>query len=271
MAIILVLGAELQAATSIAGAYPERAVTFVSDQAILDGADLPNVTMTFGKPEHRAMLMRDAGDVIALCPRWLEPQSAPPLSRLFGEIERHFPGRMLPVFERPHAEGRWILKGDRWHRPDAPLSGTWQQLADVTDPHGCGLVYQAWVESAATIMAVGRRARGTQLGCVQISDERFFWDNILQAAETIDAPDIVTATLEILDALDYRGYFSLNWLRTAQGLRLSSLRPVPRAVFQLFRKGGIDLFDDTAGVRTAKAGLRMVAMPTYVSYRRLGP
>ena len=81
MSDITVLGAELQAATSIAGAYPERAVTFVSDQAILDGSDLANVSMTFGKPEDRAMLTRDARDVIALCPRWLEPQSARPLSR----------------------------------------------------------------------------------------------------------------------------------------------------------------------------------------------
>ncbi len=269
MADITVLGAERQAATSIAGAYPERAVTFVSDKTILDGADLPNVSMTYGEPEDRAMWMRNAGDVIALCPRWLEPQSTASLSQLFGEIERGFPGLMLPVFDRPHAEGRWILKGDRWHRPDAPLSGPWQQLADVTDPHGCGLVYQAWAESTATVMAIGRRARGTQLGCVRIFDERFFWDNILQAAETIDAPDIVKASLEILDALDYRGYFSLNWLRSAQGLRLSSLRPVPRAVFRLFRKGGIDLLLDSAGVHTANAGLRMVAMPTYVSYRSL--
>jgi hypothetical protein len=118
-------------------------------------------------------------------------------------------------------------------------------------------------------LAIGRRTQGTQLGCVQVFDERYFWDNILQAGETVEAPDVATATLEILDALDHRGFFSLNWLRTTQGLRLSSLRPVPRAVFQMLRRGGVDLLEHSAGTRIAKAGLRMVAMPTYVSYRRL--
>ena len=93
-------------------------------------------------------------------------------------------------------------------------------------------------------MAIGRRGHGTQLGCIQIFDERFFWDNILQAGEAVHVPDVAAATLHILDALDHWGFFTLNWLRTAHGLRLSSLRPVPRAIFQMFRCGGLDLLDD---------------------------
>jgi hypothetical protein len=263
---ILVFGAEKQAATSIACAYPDRTVTFVSDHTIVDGDDLANVRMVFATPGDPPVVPSNAQHT-ALCPRWLMKEN--PLSYLFEKLQRAHPGIMLPVYEHPASQGRWILKGDRWHRPDAPLSGTARQLEDATDRHGCGLVYQPLVESLATIMAIGRRAQGTQLGCLRIFDERFFWDNILQAAETIDARDVLAATLEVLDALEYQGFFTLNWLRTVDGLRLSSLRPVPRAIFQMFRRGGVDLMDDPDGVHVVVAGLRMIARPTYVSYRRL--
>ena len=265
---ILVLGAERQAASSIACAYPDRTVTFVSDHTILDGDDLPNVRMVFAAPDDPPVLTSNA-QLAPLCPRWLMKENPLPLSRIFERLERAHPDTMLPVYERPTSQGRWILKGDRWHRPDAPLSGTALQLKDATDRHGCGLVYQPLVRSSATIMAIGRRAQGTQLGCLRIFDERFFWDNILQAAETVDAPDVLAATLEVLDALEHQGFFTLNWLRTVDGLRLSSLRPVPRAIFQMFRRGGVDLMDDPDGVHVVVAGLRMIATPTYVSYRRL--
>jgi hypothetical protein len=268
MSHIFVFGAERQAATSIACAYPHRKVTFVSDHTILDGDDLPNVRMVFATPGNPPVMPSNT-QYAALCPRWLMKENPLTLSGLFKKVERGHPGIMLPVCERPASEGRWILKGDRWHRPDAPLSGTARQLEDATDRHGCGLVYQPLVESLATIMAIGRRAQGTQVGCLRIFDERFFWDNILQAAETVDAPDVLAATLEVLDALEYQGFFTLNWLRTVDGLRLSSLRPVPRAIFQMFLRGGVDLMDDPDGVHVVVAGLRMIATPTYVSYRRI--
>ena len=92
MADVLVLGAEAQAATSIACAYPERTVTFVSDDAILDGSDLPNVRMQFAKPTDREMLTRAAGQqLVPLCPRWLAQEAALPLSRVFEKLEHHTP------------------------------------------------------------------------------------------------------------------------------------------------------------------------------------
>jgi hypothetical protein len=272
MTEVLVLGAEAQAATSIACAYPERTVTFVSDDAILDGSDLPNVRMLLAKPADREMLMQGVGQqLVPLCPRWLAQEAGLPLSRVFEKVEHHYPGRMLPVRDRPGADGRWIVKGDYRHRPDVPLSGMSQQLEDVTDPHGCGLVYQPLIEASATIMAIGRRGQGTQLGCIQIFDERFFWDNILQAGEAVHVPEVVAATLHILDTLDHWGFFTFNWLRTSHGVRLSSLRPVPRAIFQMFRCGGLDLLDDPPGVKVLRAGLRMIATPTYVSFRSVSP
>jgi hypothetical protein len=269
MADIVVLGAEAQAATSIACAYPERTITFASNEEILDGTDLPNVRMVFAKPQDWERLCHTAVQTVPLCPRWLLPHAAISLSRVFERLERCSPGLMLPIFDRPTAKGRWIIKGDRWHRPDAPVSGSLQQLEDVADPHGCGLVYQPLCKITRTIMAIGRRGYGTQLGCVRIFDERFFWDNILQAGETVDDPDVTAATLQVLDAIDHQGFFTLNWLRTEYGLKLSSLRPIPRAVFQMFRCGGVNLLNDVPGVKVVRAGLQMIAAPTYVSYRKL--
>jgi hypothetical protein len=163
-----------------------------------------------------------------------------------------------------------VVKGDRWHRPDAPLVGTAEEIDDVTDAHGCSIVYQPYRKATGTIVVVGRRGAGTQLGCLRVHDERFFWDDILQAAETIDAPDIVAASLEVLDALDHRDFFTINWLLTSDGPRLTSFRPVPKAVFQMYRRAGVDLLEDPTSMRVVRAGLRMIAMPTYISYSRLG-
>jgi hypothetical protein len=264
---IVALGAEAQAATSLASAYPDHGVTFVSDRDILDGSDLANVHMVLAKPADRAKFA--AGHVVPLCPRWADAEAA--LSEIFARLERELPGRALPVFTEPGSHGRWMVKGDRWHRPDNPLSGTAQELADIVDAHGCGLVYQPSVEVEATIMAIGRRLGpgAVLLGIVRVLDERFFRDVVLQAGETIDAPNVVAASLDVLDVLDHRGFFTLNWLRTGEGLRLSSFRPVPRAIFQIFRRGGIDLLQPASSVKTTAAGLRFIADPHYVSFERL--
>jgi hypothetical protein len=269
MTDVFVLGAETQAASSLACAYPDFAVTFVSDHDVVDGWNLPNVQMLYATPLERAKFSLPGVNVVPLCPRWVDPNTSLPLSRLFERVECDFPGRMVPVFSRPGGQGKWAVKGDHRHRPDAPLAGTARELDDIADVHGCGLVYQPFCNVSATILAVGHRGAATQLGCVQVFDERFFWDNILQAGETVDTPDVVAASLEILDALEHRGFFTFNWLRTDSGLRLSSLRPVPRAVFRMFRKSGIDLLDSASATRIVPAGLYMIAAPTYVSYQRL--
>jgi hypothetical protein len=270
MTDVMVLGAEAQAATSIACAYPKLPITFVSDQGIIDGSDLPNVRMTFASPKERDKLARATWQTVPLCPRWLGPDALP-LSEVFDRLERRHPGRMLAIHDRPPTNGRWIIKGDHWHRPDAPLSGTTQQLADVTDPHGCGLVYQPCIDAAATIMAIGRREHSdsVSIGLVAVFQERFFRNAILQAGETVEAPDVLDATFEILDLLDHRGFFTLNWLQTKEGPKLSSLRAIPRAIFQAFLRAGVDLLRTTSGHNVAAAGIKFIAAPTYVSFRRL--
>jgi hypothetical protein len=269
MRSIVALGAEAQAATSLASAYPDNTVIFVSDRDILDGADLPNVRMVLATPSEKAKFAESADDVVPLCPRWVDGDTS--LSSASTRLARDQFGRVIPVSYRPGASGRWHVKGDRWHRPDNPLAGNAGELADVADTHGCGLIYQPHVEAAATIMTIGRRYEGgaALLGVIDVFDERFFRDVILQAAETIDAPDVVELSLEVLDMLDHRGFFTLNWLRTGDGLRLTSFRPVPRAIFQIFRRAGVDLLAPTSAMKVVPAGLRFIANPHYVSFERL--
>ena len=107
------------------------------------------------------------------------------------------------------------------------------------------------------------------IGVVEVFRERFFRDVILQAGETRDEPEVLKASLEALETLDHRGYFTLNWLRFDDGLKLSSLRPVPRAVFRSFLLGGVDLLSVAATTKVVAPGVRLIADPTYVSYERL--
>jgi hypothetical protein len=269
MTTIVVLGAEKQAATSLALAYPECEVLFVSDCDILDGSDLDNVRMTRAAPGEMFEFVAPADHVVALCPRWLREDFA--LSRTFPLLESVVPGCCLPVQTSCPSSGTWMVKGDRWHRPDAPMWGPFHHVADIVDVHGCGLVYQPYCNSKATIMAVGRRrGRGAVLiGVIEVLQERFFRDVILQAGETVEANDIAELSLKLLEALDYRGFFTLNWLRTTDGPKLSSFRPVPRAVFQTFRRGGLDLLDPVSTVKVVRSGLRFIADPTYTSFARL--
>jgi hypothetical protein len=266
---IVALGAEKQAATSLAMAYPEAEVLLVSDSDILDGADLGNVRMVRGDIGDGPRFTEKADRVVVLCPRWI-PQP-PALSEMMPRIERAFPGRCLPVQRKPPAGGEWIVKGDLWHRPDAPVVGDPAQLSDLTDQHGCGVVYQPYVEATGCVMTIGRRddAGAVSMGVIEVFEERYFRDAVLQAGETIDAPALRDASLDVLDALDHRGYFTLNWLRTADGDRLSSVRPVPRAAFAALLKGGVDLLGTANGVTVARPGIRFIANPHYTSFRRL--
>ena len=97
---ILVLGAERQAASSIACAYPDRTVTFVSDHTILDGDDLPNVRMVFASPDDPPVLPSER-ELAPLCPRWLVKENPLPLSAIFekagaGPSGHHAAGTRAP-------------------------------------------------------------------------------------------------------------------------------------------------------------------------------
>lgn len=264
MTEINVLGAELQAAASLASAFPEQRFIFVSDQAVVDGWDLPNVRFRRAEP---SSWQRSPTD-IAVCPRWVEQPDRHALSVIMPAIATDFAENVLRVQPRPGETGQWIAKGDRWHKPDAPRSGTAFALGDVEVPAGCGVVYQEQAASEGQFAAIGRRAQtgAASLGIFRICQERFFRDAIIQAAETIDAPDLVDLSLSVLDSVRHEGFFTLNWLETENGYRLSSVRPVPRAVFATFRRAGLDMLAEPTVTQACPGGFRFISWPHYSSY-----
>jgi hypothetical protein len=267
---IYVLGAEAQAACSLALAFPERRFVFVSDCAVIDSWDLPNVRMLHGEPQQAASFAAQ-GNVIPLSARWRPDPEATGLSRLFPLLEERLPGAVLPLVARPGDTGQTIAKGNLWHRPDHPPSGSARQLADLEDPHGCGLVYQKMIATEGTVMAIGRRAGSgaVALGLFRVLVERFFRIDLIQATESVAIPDLVRRSREVLAALSWDGWFTMNWVLGQAGPRLSSFRPVPKSVFRCFREAGIDLLARRLEDALLPEGLRMVAQPHYAEFQWL--
>ncbi|HEX3146647.1 MAG TPA: hypothetical protein VHR66_01005 [Gemmataceae bacterium] len=264
---IVLLGAEKQAATSAALAYPERQFRFVSDQPVLDGWDLPNVTFTQGTPGNVAL--EKGEEAIALCPRWLPVDQQRPLSEVMPVLYDAFPGMILPVSYSPFPGQPCIVKGDRWHRPDSTITGANLDPADVGDPYGCGTVYQPHWPAEQHLIVVGHKfgSGGPAAGGFRIHSESCARDDVLAAGETID-DEILHPTFAALIRLQHRGFFTFNWLKRGNEYRLTSFRPAPRAVFGTFRNANINLLAPT-GLAIAPPGYKFVVDITYTSYRRL--
>jgi hypothetical protein len=260
---IALLGAEKQAATSIALAYPERTFTFVSDQHVLDGWDLSNVRFQYSTPElFRPKLGEEA---IFLCPRWLPTNRQRQLSELLPKLDLD---TILPVFQAPVPGLNCIVKGDRRHRPDGTIVGLDLDPADVGDPYGCGTVYQPFWKAEQNLLVVGRRAaQATHLGIFRIHSESCARDDVLAAGETIADEFVQSQSLRIANDIRHEGFFSINWLRSGSEYRLTSFRPVPRAVFATLRNAGIDLLSPISTNQIANAGHKFVV--DFTSYRRL--
>lgn len=267
---IVVLGADQQAATSLAIACPERRFLFVSDCPVNDGWDLKNVRFMYATPQ-QVQGKFDDRPAIALSARWSEQPTQFSLLRILSAVEIRIPGTVIPGSAKLESDGKWVVKGDCWHRPDLPVSGTKVQLGDIGDPHGCGLMYQPFIRSGQTIMAIGRCARlgPVAMGLFRVFSERHFRIDFIQAAETIDDPALARLSREVLMALEWDGWFTLNWIWVDGMMRLSSLRPVPKGVFGCFRRGGIDLLGAPSGDATLVSGLRMIASPHYSEFEWL--
>jgi len=263
---VRLLGAERQAASSMALAYPERRFAFLSDQTVVDGWDLPNVNIHYATPDDQTWA---SGLSVTLCPRWLTENERArwSLNATFKHLAEASFEHLLPVQSSPESSGIWQVKGNVFHRPDAPESGKAMALADIVDPHGCGLVYQPKLATLASYLVMGRRLEDrVALGVMRIHAERFFRDDVIQAAQTVRHPFLVEQALRVLDSLSYQGYFTLNWVETNTGLFLSSFRPTPRVGFRTLRDNGADLLSPTSGTSVAAPGGGFVAQPHYASY-----
>lgn len=270
MTRIVAPGAEVQAASSLALAYPDRHVLFVSDQPVIDGWDLPNARFHYATPSSWRATVAPGDVIVPMSARWLADEDWS-LSRTLAVAATTIGAtHVAPVHDKPDATGVWQAKGNRWHRPDMPVEGPGSELAGLNDPHGCGIVFQRQLPSIGTMMTIGRFGRqASALGIFRVFEERFFRDVILQAAETVAEPQLVERSLAIASALNLDGFCTLNWVMTNEGTRLTSVRPVPRAAFVTFRRGGLDPLAPPAGHSVLAPGLRLNAQPHYASYRTL--
>jgi hypothetical protein len=180
---------------------------------------------------------------------------------------------VLPVTTQPESDGSWIAKGDRWHQPDALIVGSAADvLAAAEDPHGCGIVFQPYVEGAKTYIATGVRAGASALDIAvfRALSEVFCREPVIAAAETLAQPRLIDLCCDVLDHLDHRGWFTMNWLERDGAFRLSSVRPVPCATFAAMRRAGLDsLLRAPQGRRVARPNVRMIADNHYSTYKPL--
>jgi hypothetical protein len=245
-------------------------VLFVSDHAVIDGWDLPNVRVRHATPESWPGLTLDGDVVVPLSARWTRERDWSLSRTLPIAAEAIGAAHVVPVHDRPDAIGTWRAKGNRWHRPDMPVDGPGDELSELPDPHGCGLVFQRQLPVSGTIMTIGRFGAGlAAFGLFRIFEERFFRDVILQAVESIADAPLAARSIAAATALGVDGFCTMNWVMTDDGIRLTSARPIPRAVFGTFRRGGIDLLAPSSGTSMLPAGLRLNAQPHYASYQAL--
>ena len=269
---VVVLGAELQPAVSMAVSRPDLQFLFVSERDVVDGWGLANVEIKKSSIEEFAAYSQLA-HIVALSPRWLRCLKREvdryALSRVLNRLANKFPEWTLPTSSVPLRED-WVLKGDLFHRPDAVLQGAGGENAEQIDSYGCTNVYQRHIANAVTTLAMGRRTDGKNcaLGVVRIHSEAFAREDFLMAGESIESDEIERRSRSILEVLDYSGFFSMNWVTDASGqIWLTSFRPVPRALFQLFRVGGVDLLEEPKGRAKVNAGHRFIVDYHYESYR----
>ena len=268
---IVVLGAELQPSVSMALSRPDLQFVFISERDVIDGWDLGNVEI---RKDNTERFQFDAAvRHIVLSPVWLrcvgDNANRFALSSVIAKLAKTFSNWVLPVSNYPLQEG-WVLKGDLFHRPDAILDGEGGSRAESSDPYGCCNVYQRQLRITATILSMGYRTDSDRcaVGVVRVHSEAFAREDFLIAGESIEEQQVESRTRLVLDALDYTGYFSVNWVIDAdKHIWMTSFRPVPRALFQLFRAGGIDLLAEPPGRTTLKAGLRFIVDYHYESYR----
>ena len=117
---------------------------------------------------------------------------------------------------------------------------------------------------------MGRRADADNcsLGLVRIHSEAFAREDFLVAGKSIEDDEIKLRVCSVLDVLDHTGFFSMNWVTDPGGRSwLTSFRRVPRALFQLFRAGGVDLLQEPKGYANLGAGQRFIVDCHYESYR----
>jgi hypothetical protein len=271
---VAVLGAELQAAVSMALSRPDLRFLFLSERDVVDGWDLPNVTIRRSAAAAGvAAALSGIPVVVPLSPDWAAVAGQDlrrwSLAKWLGALSDRRFDYVLPV-SAARPPGPWLVKGDLFHWPDAPVEGDGDSPGPAADGHRCGRLFQQRLQASAHFLTVGRWAGDERcaLGTIRVHQEAAAREAFLLAGETVALPGIESRVRDIMAAAGHAGWFSINWVEDGRGdLWLTSLRPVARALFQLFRKGGIDLLAAPTAWNCLPAGLRFVVDHSYTEYR----
>jgi len=267
---IILLGAEKQAAVSAALAWPEVQFKGFTDQPVIDGWDLYNLQFYAANP--MSFHWSDQNDEIwPLCPRWLVANvqlKHPALHEVFDRLKPSFSAHMLNYSsERLH--GNWIVKGDHWHLPDGPFTGSNRNGNSCVNKQK---FFQEYLGPCPTQMIIGLRKNSSTmgLGIFDVYRESLGADDLLMAGETVFNPETLNTSIAMLNTIGHIGFFTFTWVQKNKHYLLSSFRPVPRAVFQTLKLAGVDCLTLKENeVALAKAGVKFVVDIHYSSYQRL--
>ena len=261
----ILTGAEKQAATSAALAYPEKQFLFVTNQPVIDGWDLPNVKMRHAE----VGTLFDIDKTIALKQAWCS--SAQPLKNSLDVLAADMGAAVLPVLDAPDTTWEsWIVKGDNDHKPDGVITGSTVDTELPTDDYGYGYVFQEHKAGVKRNMFVTGRVTGggLSLGTFLVYSESIAREDLLVAVESIEDKAVEVLAKHALDLLNVDGFFTFNLIENDEGIFITSFRPTPKPVFATMRKGGIDLLNGDAG--TLGAGYKFIGDIHYSSYQTLG-
>jgi hypothetical protein len=270
---VVILGAEKQAATSIVGAYPELKFLLLTDRPVVDGWDLSNATIRFATPETwEKAIQVSAPLVIPVSSRW--NKAATTLDQTLHSLRYVAPEAVLPCLSIPSQYWKkWIVKGNSFHKPDEIIIGGEETDSLPEDKYGCGYCYQEYLTGVSQHMLITghwKDQHNTGFAVFKVLNESIAREDQLVACETVWDESLNALAQKLLNSLCYVGFFSITLIRGDFGTRITSFRPIPKAVFGTMRAGGVSLLDYSSGIRIAKAGLKLIGDIHYSSYRTIG-
>jgi hypothetical protein len=136
------------------------------------------------------------------------------------------------------------------------------------DPDHCGVVYQPYFPARETLLVTGYRldSEAADIAALRIHAEVQCREDLITAAETVAATPLVDLSLAMLERLAHSGWFSMKWLLAGDDYTLVSVRPVPKATFQVMRRAGLNPLAAPTQVTVAREGHRFIADNWYSSY-----
>lgn len=242
--VTILLGAEKQAATSIALAYPQKTFIGITDVRVVDGWDVPNLQFQFAKPGE--IELATGAQIHYLCQRYAFSNSSHldesvlSLSQVSAILKSKGFHEFLYVERTPNELSR--VKGDLWRKPNQVATAT--QPDDIVEEHSGGYVFQRLLKNCAkTYIVTGNQSpTGCVLGVVEILREGFSREQAILAAQVVRNDAVKKLVKTAVGLLELRGTFTATVVETHDGaLCVTSVRRTIRGVANLLLKSGMDV------------------------------